>query len=196
MGETKLLEIRYIGRVKNRPDGSQTAFGLSSGRWSVAITKAALYAYFGLSSKPGEATTLYNVLGVAQDAAQEDVKKSYKRLAKQWHPDISKEPGSREQFEAIQNAYSVLSTKRAKYDAGLALQASLIKAPNATDFFNQEYGYRSPLRCGWILGEGSTKAGKFVVEKIWQWEDITNAIGQTLIVSWVMGEDKHRETWV
>jgi DnaJ-class molecular chaperone len=46
-------------------------------------------------------------------------------MAMQWHPDRCREPDARRQFDAIKHAYDVLSTKRAKYDAGLALQASL-----------------------------------------------------------------------
>lgn len=195
MGEIRLLEVRYLGRVKERSDGSQAAFGYCNGKWSVAIPKTVLYAYFGLSSRPGEANTLYNVLGISPTAAETEIKSAYRRLAKQWHPDRCKESDARKQFETIQNAYEVLNTKRAKYDAGLALQGSLKKTQEVTDLMNQEYGYRSPLRCGYILAEGCAKSGKFVVEKILQWADIVNAQGQTLIVSWVMGEDKHRETW-
>jgi hypothetical protein len=196
MNEIRLLEIRYLGRVKNRPDGSQTAFGFCSNKWSVAITKAALYAYFGLSDRPGEANTLYNVLGVATTTTDEEIKSAWRRLIKQWHPDRCRESDARTQFDAIQHAYTVLSTKRAKYDAGLALQASLKKTVEATDILNQEYGYRAPLRCGWILGEGCNKVGKFTIEKILQWADIVNAQGQTLIAYWVMGEDKPQETWI
>lgn len=195
MGEIRLLEVRYLGRVKNRPDGSQTAFGYCNGKWSVAITKAALYAHFGLSDRPGEANTLYNVLGVTHAATEAEIKGAYRRLVKQWHPDVCRESDARKQFETIQNAYEVLNTKRAKYDAGLALQGSLKKTQEVTDIMNQEYGYRSPLRCGYILCEGFINAGKFTVEKILQWADIVDAQGRTLVVSWVMGEDKHREAW-
>lgn len=192
----ELCEVRYLGRVKNRPDGSQTAFGYSKGSWAVAITKDALYQWFGLSTRPGEASTLYNVLCIEPSADEGEIKKAYRRLAKQWHPDVSKEPDTRKQFDAIQNAYTVLTTKRAKYDAGLALQASLPKTQNATDLLNQDYGYRSPLRCGYILGEGIHKSGKFVISKVMQWTDILDARGRTLVVSWPMGADKFTEEWL
>lgn len=196
MSEIKLLEVRYLGRVKNRQDGSQTAYGFCNNRWSVAVTKAALYSYFGLSSRPGEASTLYNVLGVATIATDDEIKTSWRRLIKQWHPDRSKEPGSREQFEAIQNAYTILSTKRAKYNAGLALQASLGKTRIDTGLIDAEFGYRSPLRCGYIMGEGCNQQGKFTIEKILEWQDIISPLGLTLVTYWVMGEDRPQESWV
>lgn len=194
MSEIKLIEVRYIGRVKVRVDGSQTAFGYSNNTWSVAITKSALYAWFGLSTRPGEAVTLYNVLCVPQTATAEEIKKAYRRLALQWHPDKCKESDAAKQFHAIQHAYDILkSDKRSKYDAGLALQSSMKAVTNTTD---DEFGYRSPLRCGYILGEGMQKSGKFVVEKILQWQDIVNATGKTLVVSWPPGADKHTEAWL
>lgn len=196
MGEIKLLEIRYVGRCKTRQDGSQTAYGWHKNKWSVAITKAALYAYFGVSSRPGEANTLYNVLGVSNDVAQDDIKKAYKRMAKQWHPDLCRETDARKQFEAIQNAYTILSTKRAKYDAGLALQASLTATRNADGAINDEYGYRAPLRCGYILAEGCNRAEKFIIEKILQWNDIVRGDGKTLVASWVYGDDAPTEGWI
>ena len=47
----------------------------------------------------------YRILGVSRDASEEDIKKAYRRLAKQYHPDVNKEPGAEEKFKQIQNAY-------------------------------------------------------------------------------------------
>ena len=60
----------------------------------------------------------YEVLGVAKDASQEDIKKAYRSLAKKYHPDISKEPNANEKFAEIQVAYDCLSDpeKRSNYD--------------------------------------------------------------------------------
>ena len=195
--ETRLFEVRYVGRCKNRPDGSETAYGWCGGTWTVAITKKALYEWFGISVRPGEAGTLYNVLGVTTTAAADELKKAWKRLAKQWHPDVSKEAGTRQQFQAIQNAYEILSgPRRAKYDAGLALQGSMGRVQTATDLLNDEYGYRSPLRCGYILGQGEQNRSKFVIESILGWQDIVNARGQTLVSSYVYGDEEPIERWV
>ena len=119
-------------------------------------------------------------------------------MAMQWHPDRCKEPDARKQFDAIKHAYDILSTKRAKYDAGLALQASL---KSNVEMFNasgadEKFGYRSPLRCGLILGKGSNQRGKFLITEILGWQDIVNEYGQTLVASWIYGEDAPREEWV
>jgi molecular chaperone DnaJ len=62
---------------------------------------------------------LYKVLGVDRNASQEDIKKAYKKLARQYHPDIAKDKQEAERlFREINEAYSVLSDdeKRARYD--------------------------------------------------------------------------------
>jgi curved DNA-binding protein len=60
----------------------------------------------------------YSVLGVARTAAAEDIKKSYRRLARKYHPDVSKEKDAEQKFKELQEAYEVLKDpeKRAAYD--------------------------------------------------------------------------------
>lgn len=61
----------------------------------------------------------YEILGVREDASQEDIKKAYRRLAKEHHPDSrGGDKASEEKFKKISSAYSVLSDKqkRHKYD--------------------------------------------------------------------------------
>ncbi|HNP70279.1 MAG TPA: DnaJ domain-containing protein, partial [Kouleothrix sp.] len=60
----------------------------------------------------------YEVLGVARGASQDDIKKAFRRLARQYHPDINKEPGADAMFKEINEANEVLSDpeKRAMYD--------------------------------------------------------------------------------
>ena len=56
------------------------------------------------------AKTLYDSLGVSKGASQEEIKKAYRKLARQYHPD--KNPGdaaAEERFKEIQNAYDLLS---------------------------------------------------------------------------------------
>ncbi len=60
----------------------------------------------------------YEVLGVAKDADEKEIKSAFRKLAKKYHPDVSKEPDAAEKFKEAQEAYAVLSDpdKRKQYD--------------------------------------------------------------------------------
>ena len=63
---------------------------------------------------------LYELLGVDRDADGDAIKKAYRRLARQYHPDVNPDPDAQERFKEISRAYEVLSDqqKRAAYDRG------------------------------------------------------------------------------
>lgn len=60
----------------------------------------------------------YKTMGVARDASQDDIKRAYRKLARKFHPDVSKEANAEEKFKEVQEAYEVLkdAEKRAAYD--------------------------------------------------------------------------------
>jgi molecular chaperone DnaJ len=60
----------------------------------------------------------YDLLGVSRDADADTLKRAYRRLARQYHPDINKDPGAEDRFKEIGRAYEVLSDPqtRARYD--------------------------------------------------------------------------------
>ena len=60
----------------------------------------------------------YEVLGLSKGASAAEIKKAYRKLSKQYHPDINKEKGAEEKFKEITEAYEVLSddNKKAQYD--------------------------------------------------------------------------------
>ena len=60
----------------------------------------------------------YEVLGVSKDADEKEIKSAFRKLAKKYHPDVSKEPDAAEMFKEAQEAYAVLSdeSKRKQYD--------------------------------------------------------------------------------
>src|ERR671939_1600592 len=68
-----------------------------------------------------EKLDLYKILEVSKDAPQDEIRRSYRRLARKYHPDAN--PGDKraeERFKEVQHAYEVLSTpeKRREYDEG------------------------------------------------------------------------------
>ncbi len=85
----------------------------------------------------------YEVLGVPRHASQEEIKRAYRRLARQYHPDVSDAPDAEERFKEINEAYAVLSDpeKRARYDRfghqgveGIGGAGGV--APDITDLFD------------------------------------------------------------
>ena len=60
----------------------------------------------------------YQTLGVAREAPADDVKKAYRKLARKYHPDVSREPDAEKRMKEVNEAYEVLSDpeKRAAYD--------------------------------------------------------------------------------
>jgi curved DNA-binding protein len=60
----------------------------------------------------------YEVMGLARDASQDDIKRAYRKLARKYHPDVSKEADAEDRFKELGEAYEVLKDpeKRAAYD--------------------------------------------------------------------------------
>ena len=60
----------------------------------------------------------YEVLGVGKDASKDEIKKAYRKLARKYHPDVSKEENAEDKFKEAKEAYEVLGDeqKRAQYD--------------------------------------------------------------------------------
>ena len=60
----------------------------------------------------------YQIMGVPRDASQEDIKRAYRKLARKFHPDVSKEAKAEDHFKELGEAYEVLKDpeKRTAYD--------------------------------------------------------------------------------
>lgn len=203
--EIRVLELRYLGATKKRDDGSQTAFGWIADQWgggfNATFPEAVLRAWFDGSTpsdteQPILPSTFYGRLGIRKGASPDDIKTGYRRMVRQWHPDVCKEPQAHETFLAIQRAYEILSNpkQRARYDAGLALEKSLGNSYQVD--LRPVNGYRSPLRCGWVLVEGIERLGRMHVSRIIDWQDIVDPKGRTLTTSWPAGADHFTEQWV
>ena len=192
--ETRIIDLRYLGQVKDRGNDEFTAFGYSNREWSVIFSEAVLRSWFeGIDNlAPGDMSTLYGILGLAHTATANEIKSGYRRMARQWHPDVCREPSANEMFLKIKESYEILNDpkRKARYDVGLAFQAQQ-PVINVADITT----YRAPLRCGYVLAEGLESLGRFQVQTILGWEDIT-VNGKTLVSSWIMGDNAPTEAWV
>src|SRR5450432_2277223 len=77
-----------------------------------------------MSTKDFLEKDFYKTLGVAKDAPAAEIKKSYRKLARKYHPDANKgDPASEERFKEISEAYNVLSDekRRKEYDDARSL---------------------------------------------------------------------------
>jgi len=64
------------------------------------------------------ATDFYDALGVPRSASTDDIQRAYRKLARQYHPDVNSDPGAEERFKEVSEAYQVLSDpdQRRRYD--------------------------------------------------------------------------------
>src|SRR3954465_3271744 len=66
------------------------------------------------------ATDYFGVLGVARDASDSDIKRAYRKMARDLHPDVNPDPGAKERFQEVTRAYEALTDpeKRRIVDLG------------------------------------------------------------------------------
>ncbi len=87
----------------------------------------------------------YKILGVGRDAPQDEIKRAYRKLARKYHPDVSKEPDAEARFKDVNEAHAVLSDpeKRSAYDAlGSNWQAGQeFREPPGGGFYRREYHF-------------------------------------------------------
>ena len=89
----------------------------------------------------------YEILGVSKDASQEDIKKAYRKLSLEFHPD--RNPNGEDKFKEISSAYNVVGDKdkRKEYDAQLnnpfgRMGGRQFHESNIDDLFSQMFGGR------------------------------------------------------
>ncbi len=88
----------------------------------------------------------YKILGVSRDATQDEIKRAYRKLARKYHPDVSKEPDAEARFKEINEANEVLKDpeKRAAYDqlgANWKAGQEFHPPPGGEGFYRQEFHF-------------------------------------------------------
>jgi len=191
----RVIDLHYLGVCRDRGGGTSAAFGWDGHDWHFVFPEGGLRAWFHAVARPGEAVSLYGVLGVASTALKLDIRNAYRRLARQWHPDVCHEPDAAEVFKDIQHAYEILDdpAKRAKYDAGLALAATITDSGRVMP---RTLGYRAPLRSGRLEVRAASMLGRLSVGEILSWEDLQDAQGRTLYAEWDSDLRRITEFWI
>jgi len=88
--------------------------------------------------------SLYEILGVSENASQEEIKKAYRKLARKYHPDVNKDKDAVEKFKEINAAYEVLSDKKKKDEYDL-YGDQMFGGQNFHDFARQQGGVNVDL---------------------------------------------------
>jgi len=104
----------------------------------------------------------YQILGVPRNASQDEIQRAYRKLARQYHPDVNHDPGAEDRFKDVSEAYNVLSDPqtRRRYDA---FGADFRQVPEDVD---PDTWRRSRARAGagagtrGPAGAGSSRAGR------------------------------------
>jgi molecular chaperone DnaJ len=91
-------------------------------------------------------TDYYEILGIVRGASDAEVKKAFRKLAQQWHPDVNKDPAAQARFKEINEAYQVLGDpeRRQRYDlfgsAGVEGDAGAAGFGGFADIFDAFFG--------------------------------------------------------
>ena len=104
-----------------------------------------------------------------------------------------------EKEKAQQAAYEVVSEpqQRKKYDAGLMFERDYEKHnEKRKDFIQEKFGWSPPVRCGFLVCQGTESLGRFTVEAILSWSEILNDRGESMVSFWPKSADHFQVEWL
>ena len=101
----------------------------------------------------------YEILGVERDATDADIKRAFRRLAQQYHPDVSAEDGAADKFKEANEAYQVLSDPKRRQIYDVVGRAGLGDLGGGADPFAEGFGGFGDLFDAFFAGMGGTAAG-------------------------------------
>jgi hypothetical protein len=85
----------------------------------------------------------YSILELSPDASVSDIKRAYRKLAKQYHPDISNEPNAREMFVLITQAYDAIMDRKMRPQTRYTFQSKQQRRSNYRKHVNKREGFRA-----------------------------------------------------
>jgi len=206
-----IVQVYYIGYTKEKAGIDERVATASDGEnWNIIFPESVLIEWFtGIKPDNGNRPNLnsyYSTLGIKQNASKKEIRTAYRRMVRQWHPDINKENNATIIFQQIDQAYKILNNpkKRTAYNVGLTMQVLAGPQPETEDddgwgaSNKKEFGYKVPLKCGEVKFIGNKTAGRFIVDKILAWDDITrekNGITLTMVTYWDKSINNFRISW-
>ena len=197
--ETRRYFVRYIGTPKDHGDGRLRSFGMTrQDDYELIFSLDVFLDFFQIKTpakKPSLPKNHYERLNVVPAATAADIKKSYYRLARQYHPDVCQEPWANEVFAAYAESYEILSDRimRKRYDLSLSWGNDHDLPDPLETPADESAEFELPTRCGILVLQGYSMIGRFVVTKIVTWEPVKNDMGLTLETRWKQG--KIEENW-
>lgn len=188
-------KIEYIGQPKWKGDNNYSSCFVNDS-WNFIIPEQVIVDFLltkgmNVKRKSDENKTLYDILSgpqlvVNMSSSQEDIKRAFRFMARQWHPDVCKEPDATERFKEINGAYQKLSDpkEKSKYDAANRIAQTITDRQFKPKVTHMQQGVQLPSRCGWLTVDAERSARGITVTRIYGWEEIIEN-GKALVTSWM-----------
>ncbi len=111
------------------------------------------------------ASNYYQILGVDENASEIEIKKAYRRLAREFHPDVTQTPEAENTFKEINRAYDILSDplKRADFDSTLHPTAEAYQKEAPKPGTEEAYAWQPPAQAAETTGSPASRISATIV---------------------------------